>query len=256
MPSHVGETILSSTEFRDALMLRYARVPSNLPTSCNGCGESKEFDVNHDLNCKKGGLVTVRHDKIRDELRDLLAHVFSPSRIRCEPMINPALMHANGTKTHVPSASSSSDFLNADRGDLLVRGFWEKSTNTIIDVRVTNLDSKSYKNLPPRRPWNDGRKRLQPFENQRRHFILFVVSTDRMFDFEARAFLKRLTKLLAEEWEKPYSIVRGFINARMSIALVRATNQCIRGSRIPVSDMSNCFRWEGGAGLGLLKSDN
>jgi len=32
-----------------------------------------------------------------------------------------------------------------------------------------------------------------------------------MFGFEARAFLKRLTKLLAEEWEKPYSTVRGFI---------------------------------------------
>ncbi len=135
MPSHVGGTILSSTEFRDALMLRYACVPSNLPTSCVGCGEYKNFDVNHALDCKKGGLVTARHDEIRDELRDLLAHVFSPSRIRCEPMIIPAPMRTNGT---------------ADRSDLLVLDFWENSTDTIIDVRVTNLDSKSYKNLPPK----------------------------------------------------------------------------------------------------------
>jgi len=77
-----------------------------------------------------------------------------------------------------------------------------------------------------------------------------------MFGFEALAFLKRLAKLLAEEWEKPYSIVRGFINARMSFALVRATNRYITGSRIPASNKSNRFRWEGGAGLGLLKSDN
>jgi len=105
MPSHVGGTILSSTEFRDDLKLQYTRVPSNLPTSCDGCGESEKFDVNHALYCIKGGFVTGRHDKIRDELRDLLAHVFSPSRIRCEPMINPAPMSANGTKTHVPSAS-------------------------------------------------------------------------------------------------------------------------------------------------------
>jgi len=77
-----------------------------------------------------------------------------------------------------------------------------------------------------------------------------------MFSFEARAFLKRLAKLLAEEWEKPYPVVMGFINARMSIALVRTTNRCIRGSRIDVSSMLNRFRWEGDAGLGLLKSDN
>jgi len=79
---------------RDALMLRYARVPSNLPTSCDGCSESKKFDVNHALDCKKGGLVTARLDEISDELRDLLAHVLSPFRIRCESMINPALMLA------------------------------------------------------------------------------------------------------------------------------------------------------------------
>ena len=110
MPSYVGGTILSSSEFRDALMLRYARVPSNLSTSCDGCSESKKFDVNHALDCKKGGLVTIRHNEIRDELRDLLAHVFSPSRIRCDPMIVHAPMRANGTKTHVPSTFSSSIF--------------------------------------------------------------------------------------------------------------------------------------------------
>ena len=85
----------------------------------------------------------------------------------------------------MPSASSSSDFLNADRGDLLVRGFWEKSTDTIIDVRVTNLDSKSYKNLPPkkyleRQEKEKKKKYCKPYENQRRHFTSFVVSTDEM----------------------------------------------------------------------------
>jgi len=100
------------------------------------------------------------------------------------------------------------------------------------------------------------KKYCKPYENQRSHFTPFVVSADGMFGFEALAFLKRLAKWLAEEWEKPYPTVRGFINARISIALVRATNRCIRGSRIPVRNMSNQFRWERGAGLGLLKSDN
>jgi len=71
-----------------------------------------------------------------------------------------------------------------------------------------------------------------------------------------RAFLERLEKLLAEEWDKPYPTGRGFINDRMSIALVRATNRCMRGSRIPASHMSNRSRREGGAGFGLVNSDN
>jgi len=130
-------------------------------------------------------------------------------------MINPAPMRVNGTKTHVPSASSSSDFLNADRSDLLVRGFWEKSTDTIIDVRMTNLDSKIYKNLPlkkaPERQEKEKKEKYcKPCENKCRHFAPVVVSTDRMFGFEVRAFLNRLAELFTEELEKPYPTVRAF----------------------------------------------
>jgi len=140
-------------------MLRYARVPSNLPASCDGCGESKKFDMNHALDCKKVGLVTARHDEIRDELRGLLAHVFSPSRIRCEPMINPALMRANGTKTHVLSASSSSDFLNADRGNLLIRDFWRDRLIPLLTFVWRILTANLIRICHQRRLWNDKRKR-------------------------------------------------------------------------------------------------
>jgi len=53
-------------------------------------------------------------------------------------------------------------------------------------------------------------------------------------------------KMLAEELGKSYPTVRGFINAQMIIALVRATNRCTRGFRIPAS----------GTGVGLLNIDN
>ena len=66
-----------------------------------------------------------------------------------------------------------------------------------------------------------------------------MVSTDGMYGFEARAFLKRLGKLLAEEWEKLYPKKGGLMNARMIIVPVRATNRCIKGSRIPVRYMPN-----------------
>eukprot|EP00978_Attheya_sp_CCMP212_P006651 scaffold15430_cov40-Attheya_sp.AAC.1 len=33
---------------------------------------------------------------------------------------------------------------NDNRGDLMIRGFWSCGTNCIVDVRITDLDSKSY----------------------------------------------------------------------------------------------------------------
>ena len=105
------------------------------------------------------------------------------------------------TQTCWMNASSSSDSLNADRGDLLVRGFWEKSTDTIIDVSVTNLDSKSYKNLSPkkaleRQEKEKKKKYCKPCENQRRHFTPFVVSMDGMFEEAYKVACKRMGEAL------------------------------------------------------------
>jgi hypothetical protein len=41
---------------------------------------------------------------------------------------------------------------------------------------------------------------------------------------EAKTLLKMLSSLLAEKWEKPYSVVCGYVNAQMSIAIARATH--------------------------------
>jgi len=60
----------------------------------------------------------------------------------------------------------------------------------------------------------------KPSEKQRWYFIPFVVLMDEIFGFEAKANTKRLAKLLAEECDKPYSAVRGFINDRMNKACV------------------------------------
>jgi hypothetical protein len=60
--------------------------------------------------------------------------------------------------------------------------------------------------------------------------------------------------MLSEKWEKPFSEVCGYVNARMSIAIVRATHLCIRGSRIPTGKVCNRIpQWEDKAGLGLLR---
>ena len=51
VPAQNNGFAMSSTQFRDALTLRYGRTPTNLATHCDADGE--EFTVCHALNCKK-----------------------------------------------------------------------------------------------------------------------------------------------------------------------------------------------------------
>jgi hypothetical protein len=52
-------------------------------------------------------------------------------------------------------------------------------------------------------------KYLEACLGQRHQISLFVVSTDGLFGTEAKTLLKKLSGLLAEKWEKPYSEVCG-----------------------------------------------
>ena len=62
-PTNDNFFAMSPDEFRDALAIRYHIRPKGFPAICDGCGE--DFTMNHALNCKKGGLVTARHNEAR-----------------------------------------------------------------------------------------------------------------------------------------------------------------------------------------------
>jgi len=65
--------------------------------------------------------------------------------------------------------------------------------------------------------------------------------------------LLRLAQRLAQRWQRPYSQVCGYLNARMSVAIARATARCITGSRVPWTRVSHALPlWEDGAGLSLF----
>ena len=68
-------------------------------------------------------------------------------------------------------------------------------------------------------------------EATRRDFVPFIVSTDGCLGEAAQASLRRLGRRLAEKWQRAYSQVFGFIKARMSVAILRASSQCLRGPR-------------------------
>ena len=76
---------LSAQEFRDGLALRYRKPLLSLPSVCDGCGAP--FSVDHALDCRFGGVVTCRHNEVRDAFGDLASLVWSP--VVKEPIVCP-----------------------------------------------------------------------------------------------------------------------------------------------------------------------
>ena len=65
--------VLNKQEFRDSLLLMYNLPPVDLPSVCV-CGD--KFTVGYALSCKKGGgVVTQRHDGVRDLLTAFINNV-------------------------------------------------------------------------------------------------------------------------------------------------------------------------------------
>ncbi len=262
-PSIVNGTELSPQEFRDNLHLRYGRTPGDLPERCDGC--NAPFTVQHSLDCKKGGLIILRHNEISGEVMEWASKALSPSAVvRVEPLIHLDSNTAPDENAEAaPSATDSKRSHTANdgkRGDILIRGLFQRGSDCIIDVRVTDLDCKTNRNTAPekvlkRHEKEKKTKYLQACLQQRRSFVPFVVSTDGMLGYEANNLLKLLSLKLSEKWQLPYSQVCGLVRSRVSIAIARATHLCVRGSRIPASKISRKVQWDDGAGVGLFETD-
>ena len=142
------------------------------------------------------------------------------------------------------------------RDDILLRNIWKHQTDCILDVRITNLDAPSNIHRKPEavllsQEREKKKKYLQACLDQRRHFSPLVVSCDGVLGNEAKVVLQNLAGSLAKKSGKSYSETSNFMKSRMSIAIVRATHLCIRGSRIPTSRMSQHPQCDG-AGLSLF----
>ena len=125
-------------------------------------------------------------------------------------------------------------------------------------MRVVNTDAKSHKTKDPERCLQEaerGEKRMYLVTclQQRRHFSPFVNSVDGLLGVETTATLKRLASCLATKWKQPYSKMCGYVKSRIAITLVRATNSCMWGSRVPAHQISaQRPQWEDGAGINLF----
>ena len=103
--------LLNKSEFRDAICLRYGWSVSNLPQQCN-CGTV--FSVDNAMTCHLGGILTIRHNEIRDLTATLVTEVCH--NVSTEPLLQPL------SGEHVSHRSANIES-NA-RLDIGARGFW------------------------------------------------------------------------------------------------------------------------------------
>ena len=96
--------------------------------------------MEHAQSCRVGGLIHGRHDEIKQELMNLAAMAIHDSAVRAEPLINPGSLASLQN-----NSDSNNDIIsNEDRGDILIRNFFDKQHEVIVDVRVTDTDAPSY----------------------------------------------------------------------------------------------------------------
>ena len=76
-PSIANGTDLRERYWRDFLLLRYVIKPPDLMDHCDGC--VTEFSICHALDYKKGGLLTARHNNLRDRVANLASKAFTPT---------------------------------------------------------------------------------------------------------------------------------------------------------------------------------
>ena len=77
------------------------------------------------------------------------------------------------------------------------------------------------------------KKKYNNAANARRaSFTPFVVSVDGALELEATYYLKHLSEHICLKWGKSYGEVMGWLRASLTFAIIRATNVCLRGSRV------------------------
>ena len=67
---------------------------------------------------------------------------------------------------------------------------------------------------------------------RRRSFIQLIYSVDGMAGRKTQAFEKRIAHLLVGKWERHYSELRGFVQGRMALSMVRSNSLLLCGSRM------------------------
>ena len=180
---------LSEVEVRDALSVRYNKNLIASPIFCDAC--QSPFTLRHALACKKSGLLTSRHNEIRDAVGDLASLVWKD--VQSEPVIR---------------EYNAQDETPALIADLFCRGVYVRQGGASVDIRVSDTDAISYQNRSPMSLLHSAEveqktKYSDACQEGYMSFTPLVLSVDGMLASVFASFLRRIGEALSTKWEKP-----------------------------------------------------
>jgi hypothetical protein len=214
---------LNKQEFRDAIKMRYNWELSDLPTTCV-CGD--QFNIDHAMICRRGGLVIQRHNEIRDLEAELLSAVCKD--VEVEPTLQPITGETLNSGANIASDA---------RLDIHARSFWERQKSVFFDVRVCHPCADSYREQTPEQVYkqqeNEKKRKYgsRVLEVEQGTFTPLVFSTTGGMGIECRMYHKRLAELLSVKKNESYATTMSWLRAKVSFALLRTALLCLRGTR-------------------------
>ena len=111
------------------------------------------FSISHALDCKKGGLVTARHNELCDGVADLAGKAFTPSHVGDNPLIysgcavkrtkaTPYGSNGNSEHTAAPEVTEK-------KGNLHIRDLWQQGTDSVHDMLVVSTAAPTHQKKKP-----------------------------------------------------------------------------------------------------------
>ena len=212
--------VLNKKEF-DAMNLGYGKDLKGLPSKCP-CGQS--FNMTHALNCKTGGFITIRHNRVRDFEAQLLTEICNDVEI--ESPLQPLEGKIINGRTGV----------NA-KPDVRARGFWREGQNDFLNVRITNTSSESQRHLTSENIFTKHEREKKRQYNNRimnvEHgtFTPLVFSVNGGMAKECLKFHKFVAEKIANKSGCRYEKVISIIKCKLPFLILRVSLMCARGSR-------------------------
>ena len=210
--------------FWDTINVRFGKDLSRLPAKCV-C--NADFSVEHALNCKLGGFVSTRHNDVRDFTAELLSEVSQD--VAVEPLLTPL------TGENLKYKSANTD--DHARLDISARGVWIRGSRAFFDVKVFNPLARSYSGQTLKAAHKSNENSKKRLYAERVLHVEHGTLTPLVFtcfggmSIECGHFYNRMADKLGEKRNISKSQARTWVRTKLSFALLRATNLCIRGSR-------------------------